>query len=75
MVREAKFRGAHLSNVTRRRETETTDKTSTHVGQDVTVQVWHDHDAVSIWLGVLYDLMKGGSSVSIPQVISAATVN
>ena len=45
--------GSVLSNVTRWRQTETSDETGTHVGQDVSVQVGHDHDGVGkgSWVG------------------------
>lgn len=36
----------HPSNVSGGCETETTNKASAHVGQDITIQVRHDHDAV-----------------------------
>ena len=48
--------GSVLSNVTRWRQTETSDETGTHVGQDVSVQVGHDHDGVGVRGGVLDDL-------------------
>lgn len=36
----------YTSNVARRRQAEATNETSTHVRQDVTVEVGHDHDTV-----------------------------
>lgn len=51
--------GGVLSDVARRRETETTDEAGAHVGQDVTVQVWHHHDAVRVWSRVLNDAQAG----------------
>lgn len=46
---------AYLSDVTRRSQTQTTDQTGTHVGQDITVQVGHDHDSVGVRCRVLND--------------------
>ncbi len=46
----------HLANVTRRGQTETTDEARAHVGQNVTVQVGHDHDTVCVRLRVLHNL-------------------
>lgn len=40
--------GALVTNVTRGRETQTTDQTSAHIGQNVTVQVGHDQDLVVV---------------------------
>ena len=40
--------GALVTNVTRGGETETTDQTGAHVGQNVTVQVGHDEDLVVV---------------------------
>ncbi len=60
----------HLSNVTRWGETKTTDKTGAHVGQDVTVQVGHDHDSVSVWLGILHDLSGSGISIRIASSVA-----
>lgn len=48
------FEDTHLfTHVTGRSQTQTTDQTGGQVGQDVTVQVWHDHDnlAVEGWVG------------------------
>ena len=56
--------GSVLSNVTRWRQTETSDKTGTHVGQDVSVQVGHDHDGVGVRSGVLDDLHDGTQKVA-----------
>jgi len=45
--------GALVTNVARRGQTETTDKTSTHIRQNVSVQVGHDEDLVVVgnWVG------------------------
>jgi hypothetical protein len=48
--------GSVLSDVTRWRQTETSNKTGAHVGQDVSVQVGHDHDGVSVRSRVLNNL-------------------
>ena len=42
-----------LTHVTGRSQTQATDQTGRQVGQDVTVQVWHNHDdlAVGGWVG------------------------
>jgi hypothetical protein len=50
--------GGIATNVTGRSQTETTDQTSAHVRQDVTVQVRHDHDGFSVERGVGGDLIK-----------------
>lgn len=47
--------GSVLSNVARRGKTKTTNKTGAHVGENVTVQVGHHHDAVGVWCRVLND--------------------
>lgn len=47
--------GGVATNVTGRSETETTDETGGKVGENVTVKVGHDHDAVREWSGVLGD--------------------
>ena len=44
--------GALVTNVTGGGETETTDQTGAHVGQNVTVQVGHDEDLVVVRGGV-----------------------
>ena len=44
--------GALVTNVARRGQTETTDQTSAHVGQNVAVQVGHDEDLVVVGQGV-----------------------
>lgn len=44
------------ADVSRGRQTKTTDEAGAHVGQNVTVQVWHDHDAVRVGSGVLNNL-------------------
>jgi len=45
--------GSVLSNVTRWGETETTNETGGKIGEDITVQVGHDHDGVGEggWVG------------------------
>lgn len=48
--------GALVTNVTGRGETQTTDETGTHVGQNVTVQVRHDQDLVVVGSRVGDDL-------------------
>ena len=52
--------GAHSSYVSRWSQAQTADETSTHVGQDVAIQIRHHHDPVRVRCGVLGDL-------SIPQ--------
>lgn len=47
-----------LADVAGGGETETTDETGREIGQDVTVQVGHDHDSVSVGGGVLGDLAE-----------------
>lgn len=44
-----------LSNVTRGGQTETSDQTGTHIRENVTVKVGHDHDRVGVRGRVLYD--------------------
>lgn len=44
--------GAFVSNVSRGSKTKTTDKTSAHIGQNVTVKVRHDKNLVVVWLRV-----------------------
>ena len=51
--------GALVTNVARGSETETTDKTSAHIGENVTVQVGHDKDLVVIRIGVGNHLQAG----------------
>lgn len=48
----------YSANVAGRSQSETSDQTSAHVGKDVTVQVGHDHDTVSVGGGVLSDLSR-----------------
>lgn len=40
--------GGITTNVTRGSQTKTTDQTSTHIGQDITIQVGHDHDGIRV---------------------------
>jgi hypothetical protein len=40
------------SNVAGGGQTEPSDQTSAHVGKDVTVEIWHDHDTVCVRLGI-----------------------
>jgi hypothetical protein len=60
----------YLSDVTRRSQTQTTDQTGAHVGQDITVQVGHDHDSVSIRCRVLND----SQTCSVQQVLVVGDV-
>ena len=46
----------YSTNVTRRSQTQTSNETGAHVRKDVSVQVWHHHDAVGKWRWVLSDL-------------------
>ncbi|KAI3488747.1 hypothetical protein L1887_47088 [Cichorium endivia] len=48
-----------LADVARGGEAETADETGAHVGENVTVQVGHDHDAVGVWRRVLDDAEAG----------------
>ena len=41
------------SNVARRRETQSTNETSAHVGKDITVEVGHHHDTIGVRCGIL----------------------
>ena len=50
---------ALVTNVTGWGKTETTDETSAHVGENVTVKVRHDHDLVVVWSWVGGDLQAG----------------
>lgn len=47
--------GSVLSDVSRGSESETSDQTSTHVGKNITVEVRHNHDSVSVRSRVLND--------------------
>lgn len=49
-------RYTYTSNVARRRQAKTTNQTGTHVGQDVTVKVGHDHHAIRVRPRVLDNL-------------------
>lgn len=51
--------GALVTNVARGGETQTTDQTSAHVGENVTVQVGHDQDLVVVGDGVGDHLQAG----------------
>ena len=46
----------YSADVSRGSETESTNQSSTHVGQDVTVQVGHNHHSVGVGSGVLDNL-------------------
>ena len=46
----------YASNVAGGSQAQSTNKTGTHVGEDITVQIGHHHDAVGVGLGVLDDL-------------------
>lgn len=48
--------GSVLSNVTRWGQTETTNETSGKIGEDITVQVGHNHDGIGERSGVGSDL-------------------
>ena len=50
---------ALITNVSRWCKTKTTDQTSAHVGQNVTVQVWHDKNLVVVWKRVGDHLQAG----------------
>jgi len=47
------------SDVSRRSETESTDETGAHIGEDVSVEVRGDEDGVGEGGGVLDDLVEG----------------
>jgi hypothetical protein len=51
--------GALVTDVAGRGQTETTDETGAHVGENVTVQVGHDEDLVVVGSGVGDDLEAG----------------
>lgn len=51
--------GALVTNVTRGGETETTNETGAHVGENVTVEVGHDKDLVVVRVGVGNHLQAG----------------
>ena len=36
----------YTTNIARRGEAKSSDETSTHIGQNITVEVWHHHHAV-----------------------------
>jgi len=46
----------YSSNVTRRCQTKATNKACAHIREDITVQIRHDHHAISKGAGVLADL-------------------
>ena len=46
----------YASNVARGGETQSTDQASAHIGQDVTIQVGHNHDTVRVGSRVLCDM-------------------
>lgn len=50
---------ALVTNVTRRSETKTANKTSTHIGENVTVKVGHNQDLIVVWRWVGNDLQAG----------------
>lgn len=51
--------GGITTNVTGGCQTETTDKTSAHIGKNISVQVGHDHDGVGVDAGILDNLQAG----------------
>lgn len=51
--------GALVTNVARGGKTKTTDETSAHVGENVTVEVGHDQDLVVVGVGVGNHLQAG----------------
>lgn len=51
--------GALVTNVARWGETKSTDQTSAHVGENVSVQVRHNEDLVVVWNGVGNHLQAG----------------
>jgi hypothetical protein len=51
--------GALVTNVTGWGKTKTTDETSAHIGENVSVKVRHDHDLVVVWSWVGGDLQAG----------------
>lgn len=50
---------ALIANVGRWGKSKTSNKTSAHVGENVSVQVWHDKDLVVVWGWVGNDLQAG----------------
>ena len=48
----------YTANITRRRETQSSNEPSAHVGKDITIQIGHHHDTVCIRTGILGDLDK-----------------
>jgi hypothetical protein len=48
--------GAHPSDVSGWSQSQAANETSAHVGQDVTIQVRHNHNPVRVRSGVLGDL-------------------
>jgi hypothetical protein len=51
--------GALVTNVAGRGQTKTTNETSTHIRQNVTVEVGHDEDLVVVWVRVGNHLQAG----------------
>jgi len=52
--------GAHPSDVSGWRQSQSANETSAHVGQDVAIQIRHHHHPVRVRSGVLGDLPQGG---------------
>jgi hypothetical protein len=50
------FVRAYLADVPRGGKAKTTDQASAHVGQDIAVEIGHDHYAIGIWRWVGCDL-------------------
>src|ERR1700731_156431 len=47
--------GGITTNVTRGSQAKTSNQTSAHIGENITIQVGHDHDGVGVNIGVLSD--------------------
>lgn len=52
----------YAADVTGGGQSQTTNEAGTHVGQDITVQVGHDHHTVGVRLRVLHDLSERQSA-------------
>jgi hypothetical protein len=50
------WKQTHTTDVTRGCEAQATDQTSTHVGENVSIQIRHDHDTIRERLGVRDDV-------------------
>jgi hypothetical protein len=47
---------AYPPDVARGSQAETADKTCTHVGKNISVQIWHDHHSIRKRLGIRHDV-------------------